>query len=414
MSVKAARDNRWPAWARRIRDERLARGWSYARAVEALRAHAGVELPANGSLRCNWKRWEAGDTEPDDFYKPLIAATFGTVTAALFPPAHRTSIDSELIGGTGLDTLEIVARLRASDVSAPVIEALHITADRLCSDYPHLAPEQLCAEGQTWLRRITEVLDRRMTLSQHREVLNLAGTVALLVGCVEYDMGRRRQAEATRRAALSLGEEAGNAAVTSWALEMRAWYALTQGDYHGVVTAAEAGEAMAPHHCAAVQLTAQRAKAWARMGDRRQVELALDHGRKLLETLPYPENLDHHFVVDPAKFDFYAMDCYRVVGEDRLARMYAHEVIRSSTDVDGVERKPMRVAEAHVTLGVVAARGGELEEALTHGRQALSAGRKSLPSLVMVSRDLVSALDTGYADHPAARQYVDDLRSLAA
>jgi hypothetical protein len=34
----------------------------------------------------------------------------------------------------------------------------------------------------------------------------------------------------------------------------------------------------------------------------------------LLESLPYPENLDHHFVVDPGKFDFYAMDCYRLVG----------------------------------------------------------------------------------------------------
>ncbi|MEV8204371.1 hypothetical protein [Streptomyces sp. NPDC079189] len=36
--------------------------------------------------------------------------------------------------------------------------------------------------------------------------------------------------------------------------------------------------------------------------------------------MPYPENLDHHFVVDPAKFDFYAMDCYRLLGEDRFAR----------------------------------------------------------------------------------------------
>jgi len=141
--------------------------------------------------------------------------------------------------------------------------------------------------------------------------------------------------------------------------------------------------------------------------------LALDHGRKLLETLPYPENLDHHFVVDPAKFDFYAMDCYRVVGEDRLARMYAHEVIRAATD-GGLQRKPMRVAEAHLTLGVVAVRSGHLEEGLTHGRRALAADRKSLPSLVMVSADLVGALNAGYADDPQARQYVDDLRTLAA
>lgn len=97
----------------------------------------------------------------------------------------------------------------------------------------------------------------------------------------------------------------------------------------------------------------------------------LDKGRSLLESLPYPEDTDHHFVVDPAKFDFYAMDCYRIAGEDRLAEMYAREVIRSSTGPDGTERKPMRNAEARITLGVVAARAGDLDQAVSHGRQAL-------------------------------------------
>lgn len=159
-------------------------------------------------------------------------------------------------------------------------------------------------------------------------------------------MGLRRIAEGTRKAALTLGDEAGNAAISGWAYEMRAWYALTQGDYRGVIAAAEAGEAVAAHDGAAVQLAAQRAKAWARLGDRRQVETALDKGRSLLESLPYPEDTDHHFVVDPAKFDFYAMDCYRIAGEDRLAEMYArgHPLIdgpgRDRTQADAQRRSP--------------------------------------------------------------------------
>lgn len=75
-------------------------------------------------------------------------------------------------------------------------------------------------------------------------------------GCVEYDTGNRHAAETTRQAALSLGVEA-----------------------------------VTPHYSVAVQLFAQEAKAWARMGDRRQTEVALDKGRRLLESLPYPENL---------------------------------------------------------------------------------------------------------------------------
>jgi hypothetical protein len=45
------------------------------------------------------------------------------------------------------------------------------------------------------------------------------------------------------------------------------------------------------------------------MGDRRQVEVVLDRGRYLLESFT-PHNLDHNFMVDPSKFDLYAMDCY--------------------------------------------------------------------------------------------------------
>jgi hypothetical protein len=135
---------------------------------------------------------------------------------------------------------------------------------------------------------------------------------------------------------------------------MRAWMALTTGDYHGVVAAARAGTDVAPHHSVAVQLATQEAKAWARIGDRRQTEVALDGGRRLLESMPYPENLDHHFVVDPTKFDFYAMDCYRMLAEDKLAESLATEVIQASTDFDGTERAPMRLAEAQITLGVVA------------------------------------------------------------
>jgi tetratricopeptide (TPR) repeat protein len=273
---------------------------------------------------------------------------------------------------------------------------------------------QLQVEGRVWLQRITKLLDGRMTLAQHRELLSLAGLVALLLGCVEYDMGLRRDAETTRRAALSLGQEAEDQDVMGWAQEMRAWYALTQSDYRAAIAASQVGQSMAPGRTVAVQLAAQQAKAWARMGDRRQVELALERGRNLLEVLPAPEDTDHHFVVDPEKFDFYAMDCYRLAGENQLAELYAHEVIRTSTDFDGTLRKPMRVAEANVTLGVIAARSGNLEEAVALGRRALEGDRQSVPSLLMCSRELTDALQKLYPDEPATSEYMAQVRTIAA
>ncbi|MFW6721003.1 XRE family transcriptional regulator [Streptomyces sp. MAR4 CNY-716] len=401
-----------PTWARRIAAERAARDWSQRKAVRALRAHAPSELPAEDSMIRQWKRWESGQM-PNEFYQPIIAATFGTVTHAIFPAPSRRDGESEILAATGMETLEIVSRLGKSDVDNATLDALRITADRLSSEYPYMPSEQLLIEGRQWLRRVVELHKKSLTLAQHREVLALSGWLALLVGCVEYDTGNRHAAEATRGAALSLANEADNAEVAGWAHEMRAWFALTTGDYRGVVAAAQAGAEAAPHHGVAVQLAAQEAKAWARLGDRRQVEVALDKGRRMLEGMPHPENLDNHFVVDPSKFDFYSMDCYRLVGEDKIARTLAEEVLRAGTDFDGHERSPMRNAEARVTLGVTAAREGDLEQALVMGERALEGDRKSVPSLIMTSRELAAEMRRRYSSESAAQDYLARLDTLA-
>jgi hypothetical protein len=136
-------------------------------------------------------------------------------------------------------------------------------AGRLCSEYAYLPGDQLLIEGRAWLRRITTLQGQRLTPAQHREILVQAGWIALLIGCVEYDSGNRSAAETTRQAALSLATEADHPEITAWAHEIRAWMALTTGDYHGVIAAARAGTEAAPHHSVAVQLAAQEAKAWA-------------------------------------------------------------------------------------------------------------------------------------------------------
>jgi len=45
-----------PAWARRMTNEREARGWSQAEAVKVMRLHAPKQLPDEASLLRQWKR----------------------------------------------------------------------------------------------------------------------------------------------------------------------------------------------------------------------------------------------------------------------------------------------------------------------------------------------------------------------
>ena len=302
--------------------------------------------------------------------------------------------DDLLIAHTGMDTVELIRRIRASAIDPATTDALSITIEQLCCDYAHVDARELIATGKEWLGKTTELLANRLTLAQHRDVLNNAGMLALLVGCLEFDLGDHRAAEATRRMALELGKESGDAGIVGWAHEMLAWFNLTAGNYRAVIAAADAGLRAAPAHSVAVQLHGQRAKAYARMGMPEQVRAALDQGSDLLDRLPFPSRPDNHFVVDPDKWDFYAMDTYRIVGEDTLARRNAEEVIRRSVGPDGQLIAPMRNAEAQLTLAVIAARQGDAAQADALGLYALQNGRQSRPSLLMVAGELEHELDT--------------------
>lgn len=402
-----------PTWARRIRSMREARDWTQAESVEEMRKHTKEELPESANLLRRWKAWEAGNSKPGSFYASIIASTLGTVTASLFPPDEHSGNDVELLNATGMNTLEIVSRLQSSDVNDATLEAVRITVDKICTDYSKVPAEGLILESRQWLRRLVEMQEQRLSFRQRRETLELAGWLTLLVGCLEYDLGDQRSAEATRRSALSLGQEIGSTGIIGWAHEMRAWFALTSGDYRGVVAATEAGIEASGNHSVTVQIIAQQAKALARMGRRDEMLRTLESGRSLLDSMPYPDsNVENHFVVDPSKYDFYAMDCYRHVGDNRLARELSDEVIRVSTDFNGHQRWPMRVAEAQITLGVVAAREGDLDGALSYGQRAISGDRKSLPSLAMVAKDLGSVLSSDYQGNPDAEGYLEQLQNI--
>jgi hypothetical protein len=116
------------------------------------------------------------------------------------------------------------------------------------------------------------------------------------------------------------------------------------------------------------------------------------------------------------------MDCYRILGaasdtpgtETKLAESYASDVIRLGTDATGAELAPMRNAEARITLGVIAARRGDLETAIGYGNRALGGQRLSVPSLLMVSSELGTLLSERYASDASAVDYLDQLHRLRA
>ncbi|MEU8223724.1 hypothetical protein [Kribbella sp. NPDC048915] len=110
--------------------------------------------------------------------------------------------------------------------------------------------------------------------------------------------------------------------------------------------------------------------------------------------------------MDPAKWDYLAMDIHRLAGDDVQAAASARSALRDNLAPDGTELSPMRIAECRLTLAFVAGRAGDLEEAVRLGIEGLKDGRQSKVHLRMVARELHHQLQQQY---PAAEAATTDL-----
>jgi hypothetical protein len=178
-----------------------------------------------------------------------------------------------------------------------------------------------------------------------------------------------------------VAKQAGHGEVMGWAFEMSAWFALVEGRYEQLIEFAQAGQPIAGTGSAGVQLILQEAKGWSRLGDRKRTDAALRQGAEMLGQMPIPAHPEHHFMFDHTKWMFYAASCYVWLGDNDRAEEHAVEVLAQHARPDGTSNAPMRTAQARMDLGIVAARRGDLDQAVAYGESAFEFERQSLTDL---------------------------------
>lgn len=305
-------------------------------------------------------------------------------------------------------------RIFGSDAKIGTVDQIVTAAEELCCGYSWCDADELRRDCRIGFEHIARVLEGRISVKEHRELAVGAGWLALLLGCVENDLGREWEAEQARRTGHRLGVESSHAEIVAWSFEMSAWFALCRDRPGGVGQYAEAGLNAAPGASVAIQLHVHWAKALARMGDRAGMRRLLDRAERLLARHGQPARPDNHFVVDPGKWAFFAMECHRVACDDLAASEFARQVLRLSQLPDGSERNPMRAGEARLTLAIAALRSGEVEEATEWARVALGAGRRSLPQVTSLVADLSRLTQHLLPKDPAARSLKEELRKARA
>jgi hypothetical protein len=275
----------------------------------------------------------------------------------------------------------------------------------LAREYTSTDPQAIAGRAGRHLSYVTDLLDKRVTLAQHRELLVTAGWLTAVLACASYDAGDAASASTAATMSRQFGQTADHGELVAWSFEIAAWFALTEGRFTDAVALCEGGLERAGTSNAAVQLAMQSARAYARMSDVRARD-ALATGQVLLDRLPAHQDAVHHFVFDAGKFEFYVATVLTWLGtDDQAAEAHARWVIAECQHGERI-RWPMRLAITQLDLALISGRRGALDEAVALGNAALVHGRRSaqlLPRAAELEHDLTSRypgerLTTEYAE----------------
>lgn len=397
-----------PGWAVRLTQERMARGWTQKQTIGAIRRAAEpAHVVDDDHLMRNWHNWEGGYRKPQGRYRELIADAFGVDVDDLF--SGRTL--SGLYSSVDPETLELLERIRRSDISDEDLDHLAMAIDLLATRYSSEDPTDLLDESHRWLGQVSELLNGRPSAQQQRRLLAMAGWLGLLIGSLSHDMNDQRSTEAIRRFVSEIATDIDDGEIGAWAQELKAWQALNEGDHLRAAAEARIGRQMAPDSPVVVQLLGHEAEALARSGDAVAARKALAEMNELRSSMPLPEMPRHHFQLEARKFDKVEMRVRQLLGDHDRAAAIARTILADNRRPDGGWRRPMLTAKALSALAVHAALEGDVDGAVDHLDQALDIPRQSLPSMVSSAADVLSALESSGPSPrlDAVRQRVADL-----
>lgn len=312
--------------------------------------------------------------------------TLAELAAALAP---ASSVSSP--AGDELAAVELARRATASDVGAATVQRLELAVDDLAVAYPGTPPAELAERVRAHLGYVSGLLDGRVTLTEHRRLLVVAGWLSLLAATCAIDLHHDPAAAAHLRTASQLAGEAGHAEIAAWCMETRAWQVLTAGNYQGAAELARAAQHAAPERSSAyIQATAQEGRALARLGDATGTRDVLTRVETLVSPLPAPDRPEHHYRYDPAKADAYTATTLSWIG-DPAAERYVRTVLGRLESATAGPPRPRRAASARLDLGLALIAGDQHDEAAAVTLDAITSGRL-VPSNYWRAAEVVTAV----------------------
>jgi tetratricopeptide (TPR) repeat protein len=319
----------------------------------------------------------------------------------------------QLLADATAESIELSRQTEASDLGPATLEHLDLAVERLGLVYLTTPPGLLLNELRWYRRRAKEVLDGRHTLAQRRRLYVAAGWLTGLLGHLSFDLGDYQAARAHCVTAWQLAEDAGERELGAWIRNIQAMVALYTRRFREAVRYAEAGgDLAAAGTTGSVQLPVLAARAHARLGNRRETDLAIQQAEQAFEKLQATIPPDSVFSVDAARVPFCAGTAYAWLDAQRAA-VHAREAISLYDAATGTGRWPANRALARLDLATALAQLGEPEESSHTAQEALAIfSERPVDSVMRRAGDLEAVLDVDqYRQLPAVSQFREQLHT---
>ncbi|WP_150260541.1 XRE family transcriptional regulator [Streptomyces venezuelae] len=390
-------------------------GLSYAEFAREL----WITAKANGrpDLRPDRTRighWINDGQVPRQPLPEFLAQTVARLRGCIVEPADlglpRTLPPSAGLGA--VDVARAFARHATSSELAPSdVAELDLAVHELTAAYPNRPPGSLWDSAMRHRQTAHTLLHhRRHTLREGREIARHAGMLSVVLAWIAHDTGDHEAVAAFAADARTHGHQSDAPEVTAWAEDVLATDTLYDGRPLDALAAATRGLAVAPRGShAAYRLTAQLARAHARLGDEdgyQEAARRTDAHRPAL-----PQCRSGLFGFDRVGIDSFNASSFLWLGRPQKAHDAATAAIGQYRSMVAPAAAPTRLAVTGLDLALAHAALGDPDEAVRAGRAALL-GVRVVDAVLDRAHQLDLDLRRRFPGRPITEDFRDQARAM--
>lgn len=168
---------------------------------------------------------------------------------------------------SAVEAMEFTRRAEASQLGPRTLEHLDSVVAGMAVSFVHTLPGELFPRVRWYRRQVEDLIAGRHTLREGRELYRHAGWLSIILAWLSNDLGDPVTAEVHCLDAWEHGWQAEDNEICSWAMDAKATISTYSNQSHAAKDAAERGLQQAPRgSAAAVRVSAQLARAYAKLG----------------------------------------------------------------------------------------------------------------------------------------------------